>query len=151
RRQRGAIVTLERFARSTVRAVIERVLASASGPCWLRPPDLETILHAAGIDVAGTHATAVTDAVATAERLGYPLVAKVISPGLLHKSDVGGVIMGVDSAAAVATAVETLQERMRAIGAPLEGILLQRQVAAGIEALVGVTTDPTFGPLLVCG
>jgi acyl-CoA synthetase (NDP forming) len=79
------------------------------------------------------------------------LVAKAISPDVLHKSDVGGVIMGVDSAAAVAAAVTTLVERLQRVGARLEGILLQREVSGGLEALIGVTTDPTFGPLVVCG
>jgi acyl-CoA synthetase (NDP forming) len=83
--------------------------------------------------------------------MGYPLVAKAVAPGLVHKSDVGGVIMGLESAEAVAAAVDTLAERMRKIGLPLDAVLLQRQVADGIEALVGVTSDPTFGPLVVCG
>jgi acyl-CoA synthetase (NDP forming) len=59
--------------------------------------------------------------------------------------------MGLTSATAVATAVDTLVERARKAGAHLDGILLQREVPGGIEALVGVTTDPTFGPLVVCG
>ncbi len=78
-------------------------------------------------------------------------MAKAIAPGVVHKSDVGGVILGLDSSAAVRGAVDTLVARMRAIGAQLEGILLQREVQGGLEALVGVTTDPIFGPLLVCG
>jgi acetate---CoA ligase (ADP-forming) len=150
-RPRGTTLTLHRFARATVRAVVDRVLASSGGPCWLQPGDLNTVLRAAGIEFAAAQAAAPEEAAATAERLGYPLVAKAIAPGLVHKSDVGGVIMGLDSAAAVATAVETLHARMRAIGAPLDGVLLQREIQGGIEALVGVTTDPTFGPLVVCG
>jgi acetate---CoA ligase (ADP-forming) len=58
--------------------------------------------------------------------------------------------MGLNSAA-VAAAATTLRDRMSAIGAPFEGVLLQRQIQDGIETMVGVTTDPTFGPLLVCG
>ena len=76
-------------------------------------------------------------------------MAKIISQDVLHKSDVGGVILGLDTPAAVASAVDTLVARMHLIGARLDGILLQRQVSSGIEALVGVTTDPMFGPLLV--
>jgi acyl-CoA synthetase (NDP forming) len=91
------------------------------------------------------------DAVPAAERLGFPLVAKAIAPDVVHKSDVGGVVLGLDSPDAVARAVTTLGERMETIGSRLEGVLLQREIAGGIEALVGVTTDPTFGPLLVCG
>jgi acyl-CoA synthetase (NDP forming) len=61
------------------------------------------------------------------------------------------VILGLDTASAVEAAAKTLADRMRAIGTRLEGVFLQRQIAGGIDALVGVTTDPTFGPLLVCG
>jgi acyl-CoA synthetase (NDP forming) len=86
-----------------------------------------------------------------AEQLGYPLVAKIVAAEIVHKSDVGGVIVGLESAEDVREAVRALVERVRAINARLEGILLQREVRGGIEALVGVTTDPTFGPLVVCG
>jgi acyl-CoA synthetase (NDP forming) len=147
----GTPFTLSSFAQSAVRAVIDRVLANAQEPLWLPPTDLVTVLRAIGIECAVAEQTTPADAVATAERLGYPLVAKVISPDVLHKSDVGGVIMGLGSAAAVATAVDTLVERLRQAGARLDGILLQREVAGGLEALVGVTVDPTFGPLIVCG
>ena len=78
-------------------------------------------------------------------------MGKAIAPGLLHKSDVGGVVRGLDSPHAVERAVAALGERMRAIGTRLDAVLLQREVEGDIEALVGVTTDPTFGPLVVCG
>jgi acetyl coenzyme A synthetase (ADP forming)-like protein len=150
-RPRGTPLRLSPFAHSAVRAVIDRVLAQAAGPVWLQPGDLATMLGAAGITLAVAEQTTPTEAVATAERLGYPLVAKIVSPDVLHKSDVGGVILGLDTPAAVASAVEMLVARTQQIGARLDGILLQRQVSSGIEALVGVTTDPLFGPLLVCG
>ena len=123
----------------------------ATESLWLEPDDLVTVLRAVGIECAASEQTTLEEAVATAERLGYPLVAKAISPDVLHKSDVGGVIMGLHTAEAVATAVATLVERMQQVGARLDGILLQREVPDGLEALVGVTTDPTFGPLVVCG
>ena len=150
-RPRGMPLRLSPFAHSAVRAVIDRVLANVSGSLWLPPGDLATVLGAAGITLAAAEQTTPAEAVATAERLGYPLVAKIVSPDVLHKSDVGGVILGLDTPAAVASAVETLVACTQRIGARLEGILLQRQVSSGIEALVGVTTDPLFGPLLVCG
>ena len=151
RRPLGTPFVLDRLARDTIRAVIDRVLADATGPLWLAQKDLATVLRAAGIELADAEQTAPAEAVATAERLGFPLVAKAIAPQVLHKSDVGAVIMGLDSAEAVAAAVDTLVERMQRIGVPLDGILLQREIRGGIEALVGVTTDPTFGPLVVCG
>ncbi len=150
-RPRGVPLGIDRFKQSTIRAVIDRVIAEGQGPQWLQTKDLATLLRAAEIDFAAAEQTTPAEAVATAEQMGYPLVAKAIAPGLIHKSDVGGVIMGLESAEAVQTAADTLVERMRAIDAQLDGILLQREVRGGIEALVGVTTDPTFGPLVVCG
>jgi len=150
-RPRGTVLTLDRFARSAIRAVIDRVLDQAREPRWLDPTDVATLLRAAGIQFATAEQTSPAEVVSTAERLGFPLVAKAIAPGLIHKSDVGGVITGIDSVEAVDAAAETLGDRMQAIGVKLESILLQREVPGGVEALVGVTTDPTFGPLVVCG
>jgi acetate---CoA ligase (ADP-forming) len=151
RRLPGTPFVLDRLACDTIRAVVDRVLATATGPLWLAPKDLATILCAAGINLAAFEQTTPAEAVATAEQLGYPLVVKVLAPAVLHKSDVGGVIMGLESPDAVAAAVDQLAERMHDIGTPLEGVLLQREIRGGLEALVGVTTDPTFGPLVVCG
>jgi acetyl coenzyme A synthetase (ADP forming)-like protein len=150
-RPRGVPLGIDRFKQGTIRAVIDRLIAQTPGPQWLQTEDIATLLRAAEIDFAAAELTTPAEAVATAERMGYPLVAKAIAPDLVHKSDVGGVIMGLESAAAVQAAADTLVERMRAVGAQLDGILLQREVRGGIEALVGVTTDPTFGPLVVCG
>jgi len=150
-RARGTVFALDRFAASAVRAVVDRVLRDADGPRWLEPTDLAIVLRAVGIRMAEFEQVAPADAVTAARRLGFPLVAKAIAPGVLHKSDVGGVILGLESPTAVAAAREQLTARMEKAGTRLEGILLQREVRGGIEALVGVTTDPTFGPLLVCG
>ena len=152
RRSRGTLAELGRFAESAVRAVVDRALDAGGGErCWLAPKDLAMVLRAAGIVVADGKQVAPADAAATAERLGFPLVAKAVAPGLVHKSDVGGVVLGLESAAAVAQAVVMLRERMLAAGTHLEAVFLQREVRGGIEALVGVTKDETFGPLLVCG
>jgi acetyl coenzyme A synthetase (ADP forming)-like protein len=151
RRPRGIPWQLSAFAHDAVRAVIDRILATREGVQWVTPADLATILRAVDIECVLSEQIAPPDAVATAERLGYPLVAKIVSPDVLHKTDVGGVIMGLQNAGQVAQAVDTLCERMHQCGARLDGILLQREVPGGIEALIGVTTDPTFGPLVVCG
>jgi acyl-CoA synthetase (NDP forming) len=151
RRPAGRVLTLDRFAQDAIRAVVDRVLAAADGPRWLDPGDLATVLGAAGIPYAASEVVAPEEAPAAAETLGFPLVAKVVSADIVHKSDVGGVVRGLQTAAAVREAVGLIAERMLAAHARLEGILLQREISAGIEALVGVTTDPTFGPLVVCG
>jgi acyl-CoA synthetase (NDP forming) len=150
-RPRGKALELSQFAMGTVRAVVDRALKEATAPIWLAPEEIAIILRAAGIECAQSERASVAGAPQIADSLGYPLVAKVIAPGVTHKSDIGGVIMGLHSPVAVAEAAVTLADRARTAGAALEGVLLQREVQGGIEALVGVTTDPTFGPLLVCG
>jgi acyl-CoA synthetase (NDP forming)/RimJ/RimL family protein N-acetyltransferase len=150
-RPRGRAVTLERFARDAIRAVVDRVLARTPGPVWLDVDDLASILRAAGIESAETITTTPARALDVAPRLGYPLVAKAVVPGLLHKSDIGGVLLGLHSPDVLAAGLATLERRMRAAGHTFDAVLLQREVPDGIEALVGVTTDDTFGPLVVCG
>ena len=147
----GVPLSLGRFPRDAIRAVVERVLAGADGPVWLEPEDLATVLRAAGIEFAEIVRTTREGAVAAAHRIGYPLVAKAIAPELLRKRDVDGVELGIETPEALAVAVERLGARLDAAGYRLDGVLLQRQVLGGIEALVGVTGDPTFGPLVVCG
>jgi succinyl-CoA synthetase beta subunit len=92
--------------------------------------------------------TTARDAGRAARRLGLPVALKAVAPDLPHKTEAGAVVLGLASAAAVRAAAARLQRRRR--GARLEGLLVQR-MAAGAEVLVGVTRDPTFGPLLVVG
>jgi acetate---CoA ligase (ADP-forming) len=150
-RPRGEIQQLTAFSASVVRAVVERNLADAAGPVWLDSADVVTLLETIGVDVVASSVSTPEAAPETAARLGFPVVAKAVAPGVVHRSEVGGVILGLRSAADVASAVSDLRSRMRTAGTHLEAVLLQRQVEGGIEALVGVTADPTFGPLLVCG
>ena len=150
-RPRGNIETLGEAGETAIRAVIDHALEGADGPRWLAPDRLSAILQAAGIEVIASAQTTVEQAPAVAQSLGFPLVAKIISPDVIHKSDVGGIVMGLRSAPEVEAAVGRLRDRMSELGKRLDGILLQREAGQWIEALVGVTTDPTFGPLIVCG
>ncbi|HWP66462.1 MAG TPA: GNAT family N-acetyltransferase [Candidatus Limnocylindria bacterium] len=147
----GEAITLDPFARDAIRAVVERTLADAGGPHWLAPSDVATVLRAAGIPHLETVTAAPEEALEAATRLGFPLVAKAASPGLIHKTEVGGVILDIETPEQLAAAVQRLRENLAAAERRLDGVLLQRHVPQGIEALVGLTTDPTFGPLLVCG
>jgi acetyltransferase len=98
-------------------------------------------------EVAGSEA----EAVAAAERVGYPVVLKVWSPDILHKTEVGGVRVGLTDADAVRAAFGALQAAAAARpGARFEGVLVQPQVS-GVEVLIGVHQDPQFGPVIVFG
>jgi len=91
--------------------------------------------------------------VRAADSLGYPVVIKIDSQDVAHKTDVGGVRVGCRDAAAVRAAVIDVLDSVRrhAPAARLDGILVQRMVAGGMEMILGVKTDPLFGPAVVCG
>ena len=107
------------------------------------------LLAAAGIPYGdGAQAATADEAVAVAERLGYPCVLKAIDPGLLHKSDAGGVTVGLADAASVRAAAEDMLGRLRP---ELLFVEQQADVRDGIELVVGATRDPRFGPILLVG
>jgi acetyl coenzyme A synthetase (ADP forming)-like protein len=151
RRPRGDVFRLSPEARAQVRDAVQPLLASTRVPAWLGPRETDAVLEAAGIHRPAVRVVAPAQAVAAAEEMGYPLVAKAVAPGLVHKTDVGGVVLGLTSRDEVEGAVRAMEQRLRAAGHTLESVLLQAEVRGGIESLVGVVGDPTFGPLVVCG
>jgi acetyltransferase len=112
------------------------------------------LLREFGIPLAETHAAKDAEqAVRAAETLGYPVALKIDSPDIVHKTDVGGVRLGCADAAAVRAGVAAMLAEVgrRAPTARLQGVLVQRMVAGGVEMIVGVKRDPLFGPAVVCG
>ncbi|MBC7801856.1 MAG: acetate--CoA ligase family protein [Gemmatimonadaceae bacterium] len=112
------------------------------------------ILAQAGIPAAPEAAcVTVDDAVAAAERFGYPVVLKILSPDIVHKSDIGGVLLGVRGADAVRDGFTTLIDRASAAlpDARLEGILVAKQLRGGTECIMGIQNDPVFGPVALFG
>lgn len=130
--------------------------ARAEGRRKLSETEVMRILAAYGIPVA-PHRVARTEAeaVAAAEAIGWPVVLKVLSPRIVHKSDVGGVAVDVADAAALARAWHrvAVEAPARAGVAPeeVEGVLVQAMVRGGKETIVGSTLDPAFGPLVMFG
>ncbi len=95
----------------------------------------------------------VEDAVELSEKIGYPVVLKVVSPDIVHKSDVGGVVIGLNNPSEVRNAFNMILKNvsMRTPNAKVYGILIQEMVPSGLEVIVGSTRDPTFGPLILFG
>lgn len=92
-------------------------------------------------------------AVLAAREIGYPVVMKILSPDILHKSEIGGVLLDVRDEATVRSGFETLMERARqaAPDARIEGVLVARQLSGGVECIMGINRDPTFGPVAMFG
>lgn len=112
------------------------------------------VLAEAGIAIAPERACAnAADAAAAAERLGFPVVMKILSPDILHKSEIGGVLLNVASVEAVHEGFATLIERAKraAPGARIEGVLVAKQLSGGVECILGIQRDPVFGPVAMFG
>lgn len=117
---------------------------------WLLPDQAQALLEVYGIPVVPTlPAKSAEEACAQAERLGYPVAMKIRSRQIVHKSDVGGVALGLNNAAAVRFAFRQMQDRAAERSLQTEGVVLQSMMRGGQEMLVGVTHDPAFGPLLM--
>ena len=101
----------------------------------------------------GRLVSTVEEATEAAPRIGYPLAMKISSPDIIHKSDIGGVKLNLNSAQEVADAFELMMLRIgrRAPDAFLEGVYLERMVPKGREVILGMTRDPQFGPMLMFG
>jgi acyl-CoA synthetase (NDP forming) len=116
--------------------------------------DAKRILGDAGIASAPEAACADAEAaIAAAERFGYPVVMKILSPDILHKSEIGGVLLDVSDVAGVREGFATLMSRAAsaAPSARIEGVLVAKQLKGGVECIMGIMRDPVFGPIAMFG
>ena len=98
-------------------------------------------------------AKSVSEALQVAEEIGYPLVMKVMSDDIVHKFDVGGVMLNINSKEEVSRAYETILKNVETImpEATIEGISISEQVAQGVEVILGIKKDPSFGSVIMFG
>jgi acetyl coenzyme A synthetase (ADP forming)-like protein len=147
RRPQGVIPSPTDIHDDVARDIVDRALRRGDG--WLTPDESQRLVGAMGITAACARlVTSDEDAVAAAREIGYPVVLKAAGPEILHKSDVGGVVLGLGDDASVRRAFSELAAR---IGHTMTGALVQQMVPGGVEFLVGGVIDPTFGPLVACG
>ena len=126
----------------------------AAGYSRLGMVELAPVLAACGIAVAvPARAKTAEEAGAVAAGVGFPVALKIVSPDISHKTDVGGVRLGLASAGEVTEAARTMRERVsrERPDAALEGFVVQPMVPAGKELLLGSVRDPQFGPLVMVG
>lgn len=147
----GRACTLDPMVTATIRQIIDAEVENATKPFWLPATDVGVILDTVGISYARSIEVAIDEVSSASEQVGFPVVLKAIAPGLVHKSDVGGVVLGLETPQEVRDAAIRMREQLAKIGIQLEKVLVQREVRNGIEMMIGLTTDPVFGPLLVCG
>src|SRR6185369_5815667 len=121
---------------------------------WLDPESARSVLEAYRLPVVPQRsATSEPEAAAAARAIGFPCVLKASGKRLVHKSDVGGVVLDIRDEAGVVAAARAIRARIQAAGrgADLEGFVVQRQIPPGREVLVGAFRDPRVGPIIGFG
>ncbi|MBT8420596.1 MAG: GNAT family N-acetyltransferase [Gammaproteobacteria bacterium] len=141
-------------ATSTAKLLVEGALAN--GRETMSEPEAKAVLAAYGIPIVETHvAISPANAAKMADIIGYPVVLKILSPDISHKSDVGGVVLGLESGMAVEQAGHAMLERVNGIypEAEITGFSVQKMVRCpnAQELIIGVTSDPIFGPIILFG
>ncbi len=145
-RPEGASVTLQRPRRRSARRIVNHVLARGGG--WLTPDEAQGLLSSVRISPAqGATAANEDEAVRHAERIGYPVALKAAGPDIVHKTEAGGIRLNLDTAAKVRAAWQDLHARL---GDRMRGGFVQQMVSGGVEMLIGVLDDNTFGHVMVC-
>jgi len=117
---------------------------------YLMEHESKEILEGIGIATTGyLVARSEDEALAICDKIGFPVVMKIVSPDVVHKTDAGGVKLNLTNAQAVRKAYRDILETFKY--QHIEGVAVQRMAQAGIEAIIGVTRDPSFGPIIMFG
>lgn len=131
-----------------------QLIADRAGdePRWLGPDDVVELCRCWGIPLIASHTVPdAATAAAAARSVGFPVALKAVAAGLTHKTEFGGVRLGLSGEDAVLTAAQTMRADIARAGFEIEAFIVQPVVDTSVEMLVGVTNDPRLGPLVVCG
>jgi acyl-CoA synthetase (NDP forming) len=142
----------EEYVMTTTTDLIQR--ARSAGRVLLTEVEAKTVLAAAGVPIVQTRlARTPEEAVKLAREIGFPVVLKIVSPQIVHKSDIGGVKLGLASAQEVETAFAAIAAATRRAEpqAAIDGVSVQPLAKPGVEVIIGAITDPQFGPTLMFG
>jgi acetyl coenzyme A synthetase (ADP forming)-like protein len=155
KRPRGRVPRFRGLDRPCAQGMVQQAMTrSADRPLWMTAGEVAALLRCYGINYVTT-ATARTpdEAAELAGKAGFPVAVKLDSATITHKSDVGGVALDLKTADEVRRAFADIKTRLEKMGrgGEMAGVTVQPMVKGGLEAIVGVTQDPTFGPLIMFG
>jgi acyl-CoA synthetase (NDP forming) len=154
RRAEGSVPELPGVDPARARALLAAAPPAPPAGRWLEADEARELLAAYGIrSPRARTARSAGEAAAAAASLGFPVAVKLLSSRLTHKTDVGGVVLGVNDAAGVAAAWDAIRSRVAEAGHAdgMEGVQVQEMAPRGVEAFVGLTHDPAYGPLIGFG
>ena len=154
-RVKSTVIRLRDIKREKAKQIISTVMKqSTQHHTWLSGEQIAELLNCYGIRFAETKfAKTANEAAAIAGKIGFPVVVKLASATITHKTDVGGVRLNINSESEVIQAFDTIKAGLTQMGKEREmsGVMIQKMVTEGIEAIVGVSNDPSFGHLVMLG
>ena len=155
RRPKGVVPKLTGVNKEKARQVVASALEqSSTRPLWMEASSISELLTAYGIQVATSESVnTADDAARAAEEIGFPVAVKLLSDKIIHKTEVGGVVLSCCSSDEVKQAFNQIRERLGDLGKAdeMQGVTVQPMISQGIEVIVGLTRDPSFGPLIMFG
>ena len=155
KRPQGNIPKLPGINKEKAQQMLNEALAqNPTRPLWLGAEQVNTLLNCYGIKTVSSEiASTAVAAAELAEKAGYPVAVKLFSKTIAHKTEVGGVVLNLNTAAEVKQAFNTIKSRLKEIGkaGEMQGVTVQPMINSGVETIVGVTQDPSFGPLILFG
>lgn len=154
-RSKGVIPKLTGVNKEKAAEVVASALKQSSGrPVWMKASSISDLLNSYGIKVAmSKSAETAEDAASVAEEIGFPVAVKLLSDKIIHKTEVGGVVLSCCSSSEVKQAFNQIRERLEGVGKAdeMQGVTIQPMVSEGIEVIVGLTQNPSFGSLIMFG
>jgi acetyl coenzyme A synthetase (ADP forming)-like protein len=147
-RPQGKLVHFKDVDTDKANKIINKVVKD--GREWLTDREVQEVLSAYNIPLPkAQYVTSLAKAVEAADKIGYPVVLKAISPELIHKTDLGGVQVDIRSATEFRKAFRDMSNRLK--GKKNLSFLVQNMIKGGRETVMGISSDPTFGPLIMFG
>ena len=137
---------------ATKQQIIDK--ARSEGRTVLTEVEAKEVLKQAGIDIIDTKlATSREEAISISREFGFPVVLKITSPDIVHKSDAGGVKLGLRTVKQVGKAYEDILQAVRQNypQAKIQGVAVQKMARPGVEVIIGMSQDAQFGPVLMFG
>ncbi|HSO52929.1 MAG TPA: acetate--CoA ligase family protein, partial [Actinomycetes bacterium] len=151
-RPEGQVPDLSPARHDEAAGLLAAALTEGPSPRWLAPDEVARLLDCYGLPTADWRLTrSPEEAAVAAAELGGPVALKAVAPRLVHKTEAHAVRLGLTGPEQVQTAATEMAAAVAAAGYGVNGFLVQRMVGDGVELLVGVVHDPTFGPVIACG
>jgi acetyl coenzyme A synthetase (ADP forming)-like protein len=155
KRPKGIIPKPESVDKEKAEQIVESALErSTARPLWLDATSIISLLDCYGIHVVRSKsARTAEEALKAAEEIGFPVAVKLLSATIAHKTEVGGVILDLRSPREVEQAFTQIRERLASMGREdeMQGVVVQKMISGGIEVIVGITQDSSFGSLIMFG